>query len=151
MQRLEGLERNAESIPDSVFMSIGELLIKSNVANFDEGGRPVPWPPNKKGTPTLVGSGKLRDSGVISGVGSEFVEVAWGAGLPYAAIHQFGGTINHPGSSKLQVFQAGGKTVFAHGTRPHQIQIPARRYLRIQDEDAVAILRLLGDYLVRRN
>jgi phage gpG-like protein len=56
--------------------------------------------------------------------------------VPYAAIHEFGGTINHPGGTPYRVID--GRTVFVRKsegkglrkTQPHEIKIPARPYLR---------------------
>lgn len=51
-------------------------------------------------------------------------------GVPYAAIHEFGGVIKHPGSSKFQAWQGPGGWVYTHMTRPHDIPIPQRSYMR---------------------
>ena len=61
------------------------------------------------------------------------------AGVPYARIHEFGGVIKHPGSSKFQAWQGPNGMVFTHGTRPHTIPMPERSYMRsslaeMQDE-----------------
>lgn len=72
-----------------------------------------------------------------------------GTNVEYAAIHEFGGEINHPGSSLLQrwpnegsfsfspmtgkVTQKQGQFVtdiFARHTRPHKIKLPQRSFLR---------------------
>ena len=50
--------------------------------------------------------------------------------VPYARIHEYGGTIQHPGSSKFQAWQGPAGWVFTHFTRPHAIPIPQRSYLR---------------------
>lgn len=50
--------------------------------------------------------------------------------VPYARIHEYGGTIQHPGSSKFQAWQGPAGWVFTHFTRPHPIPIPERSYLR---------------------
>lgn len=57
----------------------------------------------------------------------------------YAAIQELGGTINHPGGTAYFI-KAGGMTQFVSNkdqlaatlprTRPHQITIPARSYMR---------------------
>jgi phage gpG-like protein len=51
-------------------------------------------------------------------------------GVPYAAIHEFGGVIKHPGSSKFQAWMGPGGMVYTHFTRPHDIPMPERSYLR---------------------
>lgn len=50
--------------------------------------------------------------------------------VKYARIHEYGGTINHPGSDKFQAWQNGGAWVYTHKTRPHLIPIPQRSYMR---------------------
>lgn len=52
-------------------------------------------------------------------------------GVPYGPIHEFGGIIKHPGSSKYQSWIGGdGNRVHTHFTRPHDIPIPERSYMR---------------------
>jgi phage gpG-like protein len=51
-------------------------------------------------------------------------------GVPYAAIHEFGGIIQHPGSSKFQAWQNAGAWVYTHMTRAHDITMPERSYMR---------------------
>jgi phage gpG-like protein len=57
-------------------------------------------------------------------------EVYSDGSVPYASIHEYGGIINHPGSSKFQAFDISGQTIFTHFTRPHTITIPERSYMR---------------------
>jgi phage gpG-like protein len=67
---------------------------------------------------------------------------------PYAAIHQFGGKIKHPGGTaygyatkkdaengKVKFLKAGAGFMVLGKTKPHIIEIPARPYIVIQDED----------------
>lgn len=84
------------------------------------------------GTVLQARSGALRRSirSEFTDNGKRMVAKVGSHGIKYAAIHEYGGVINHPGSDKLQVFKSGGKTVFAHGTRPHKIPMPMRSYLR---------------------
>lgn len=63
-----------------------------------------------------------------------------GAGVPYAKIHEFGGTINHPGGTAYFVSSELGRAVFVSNasamadrlprTRPHSIPMPERSYMR---------------------
>ena len=54
----------------------------------------------------------------------------YGSKLPYAAIHEFGGIINHPGSMEVQAWRGSkGELVVTRGTKPHPIPIPQRAYL----------------------
>ena len=74
--------------------------------------------------------------------------IAITANSPYAAIHQFGGVINHPGGTAYGymtkadasrgriVFLKAGKGYMVLGkTKPHKITIPARPYVVFQNED----------------
>lgn len=56
--------------------------------------------------------------------------VEYGSKVIYARIHEEGGTINHPGSSKRQAWMSGGELVITHKTKPHEIAIGARPYLK---------------------
>lgn len=68
-----------------------------------------------------------------------------GAGVPYAKIHEFGGTINHPGGTAYFMSSELGRAVFVSNasaladglprTRPHAIQMPERSYMRSGFED----------------
>ena len=74
--------------------------------------------------------------------------IVWGEGIPYAAIHNFGGVIQHPGSSKLQVFTLNGKTVYTRFTKPHAIPIPQRMYMLFERIDRERIIEILKTNLV---
>lgn len=61
-------------------------------------------------------------------------KVAFSADVPYAAIHEFGGTINLPEivatKAKALHFMIGGKDIFVKRVRAHSIRIPERAPLR---------------------
>ncbi|SFM68021.1 phage virion morphogenesis protein [Thermodesulforhabdus norvegica] len=128
-----------------VMEEIGELIVSSVIENFEREGRyaeegswkggskrwkrlsPVTeelrrrrghWPGK-----ILTESGRLRSS-IHYSAGSN--EVTVGTNVVYAAIHQFGG-------------KAG---------RGHKVEIPARPYLVVQDEDLEAIEEIIIDYLI---
>jgi len=131
---------------------IGEYVRGSVLKNFEAQGRPEPWTPladatlwgrvrgkkfTKRGGLTknaerrisgariLMRTGRLRKSiGYLAGKD----KVTIGTNLIYSAIQQFGG-------------MAG---------RGHQVEIPARPYLMLQDEDQPAIEKILGDWLLGR-
>lgn len=73
-----------------------------------------------------------------TGSGTSF-EFQWGIDLevvPYARIHEFGGTINHPGGTPYFIGKDGRAKFVkkANGaglpkTKPHPIEIPARPYI----------------------
>lgn len=78
------------------------------------------------GRKILTQSGILRRSVYYVAQGMGIEVIAGGAGLPYAAIHQFGG-------------QAG---------RGHKVSLPARPYLLFQDEDIDWLERGIVMFLV---
>jgi phage gpG-like protein len=57
-----------------------------------------------------------------------------GTNLGYGLAHEFGATIQHPGSvarrAKALHWVAAGQDVFAAWTRPHTIKLPERSFLR---------------------
>jgi phage gpG-like protein len=53
----------------------------------------------------------------------------------YAAIHEYGGVIHHPGSDKFQAWQAGGAWIYTNHTKPHDIPMPERSYMRSSLEE----------------
>lgn len=84
-------------------------------------------------------SGKLRRSiqivpVTLGGTGALGIKTGLETTSKYGAIHEYGGTINHPGSkprkaSVLHWINPAGKSVFAMSTRPHTIRIPKRPYI----------------------
>jgi len=77
--------------------------------------------------------------------------------LKYARIHEYGGTINHPGGTKylvvgkgLAVFVKKSALRFTGITKPHQIRIPERSYLRSSlAAKKRTILRMILDAIKR--
>ena len=93
--------------------------------------------PSAPGTPPNNDTGVLRNNIETTRAGVLKVHVTSSA--PYAAIHEFGGTINHPGGTPY--FMRDGLAVFVgksghgayHGlplTKPHKITMPDRPYMR---------------------
>lgn len=136
----------------AAMMDISEELSNSVVENFDEGGRPEKWKPladatilgslrnsdfKKKGGLTasakkrvlgrkiLMQSTRLRKSIHAE---SDDVSAMVVAGVPYAAIHHFGG-------------EAGRKSA--------RVKIPARPFMIIQPEDVEYAKETILDYLTR--
>lgn len=100
-------------------------------------------------------SGALKRSGYTEFQSTED-EIAgvigFGSGLstsqntvPYAAIHEFGGTINVPAvDGKLMVFQKAGQTIFTTKHVAFTVHMPARPYLGPSiDENREGILARL--------
>lgn len=103
-----------------------------------------------------VRSGNLRrsiqqmvtDLGVGVGV---FGKVYSSGDVKYAAIHEFGGIIKHPGGTKFYIDKATGRAVFIKNlseagawaypeTRPHDIPMPERSFLRSSLKDKQAVI-----------
>ena len=109
------------------------------------------WKPSqralKKGGMTLSKSGALRRSiaprnnGIVPGkdrgtiIMIEGTKVSIGTTLAYAAIHNYGGTIKHPGT----------RNGFGRGIRirPHNIVIPKRPFLDYTSEDKKEVVDTL--------
>ena len=141
------------------FERASQYMLESILKNFEQGGRPVAWKPKKggfaesggvSGIPSFLGgpNGSIAQS-MGKNFGNDYAE----AGeitrfLPYVDIHNDGGTIDHPGSDKFQAFQIGGKWVFTHGTRPHEIPMPQREFILFQDEDYPEIDKIFKQYAV---
>lgn len=121
------------------FEGVGQILVDSIHRNFEEGGRysevgdwrggGEKWEPNapatlkkKKGPKVLFEQGHLFDS---VNYAADSYGVAVGSNLAYAAIHSFGG-------------KAG---------RGLLVNIPARPYLVVQDEDLEDIDALGAEFL----
>jgi HK97 gp10 family phage protein len=84
-----------------------------------------------------VKTGALRRSifeTVEDGTTSVTGKVASSGDVKYAAIHEFGGTINVPEivpvKAKALLFVAGGGDVFAKRTRAHTVTMPERSFMR---------------------
>lgn len=123
--RLLRLARN----PRPVLRAMGQTFMTITTGNFNGEGaafRPMPWKAKFDGSP-----GNLQQSTTLAR--SFFLKVddktaTVGNLTPYAAIHQFGGTILPKG--KALVFPgAGGKTVFAK-----KVVMPARPFFPVLND-----------------
>lgn len=92
--------------------------------------------------------GQLRSSvfqKVESGASGIVGSVGYSADVPYAAIHEFGGTVNHPGGTAYLIDKATGMSMFISNknaiadqlprTKPHAINMPERAPLRTAFEE----------------
>lgn len=111
-----------------VMETIGGIVRRSILKNFDASGRPNRWQPSKRalktGGKTLIDRAILKNSINYKAFRNR-VELGPAASIPYGRIHQLGG-------------MAG---------RGHKVRIPARPYLMVQNEDWVEIKQALTDYL----
>lgn len=103
---------------------IGQIVRNSVIKNFMEGGRPRWTPSKKKSGKTLIDTARLQNS-IKPKAYSDRAEV--GTGVKYAAIHQLGG-------------KAGKR---------HKVNIPARPFLMVQDEDWTEIKAALTAHILK--
>lgn len=95
-------------------------------------------------------SGNLKNSGFTSfeeTADTMVGNVSFGATVPYAAIHEYGGEINIPEvSGKLMVFERDGQTIFTRRHRAFTVRMPARSYLEpsLEEEGPTIIAGLQG-------
>lgn len=101
--------------------------------------------------------GYLRSGIHYQPEGSDAVLV--GTNTKYGAIHQFGGTIDQPArQATVRYRSVAGKILFARKKHKraterevsigaHQVNIPARPYLGVSDQDESAIVDILRDWL----
>jgi len=64
---------------------------------------------------------------------------------PYAAIHEYGGTIHvpeiRPKTARALAFQIGGQTIFAAFTRAHDVHMPERSFMRSSLQAMTPLIR----------
>ena len=133
---------------------IGERMVESIRRNFIAGGRPA-WRPlaGANNRSPLQGTGRLSRS-VRYQVIDNSVVVTAGEGIPYARIHQAGGTV-HPTITERSkkyfwaMFAATGdpKWKWMALKKPgskFNVQIPARPYMNVQPEDMQFVEEILG-------
>lgn len=139
---------------------VSRLMMQGVRANIEsEGARlGTPWPPLRPATIAARkerGQSKihmLRDTGklwqaIVSDAGTDYAAVGVGKNIPYAAIHQFGGTIPQrtiKPKMKGGLFWPGAKHPMKRVTIP-QTTIPPRPYLALADDD----LRRIREAIVK--
>lgn len=147
---LDNLKRKCQEAISRLPPLLGAEAVNHTKANFQQGGfvdsALETWPKRKNdndpGRGVLIGkqSGHLfKDIRVLSRTENS---VTVGTTLPYARIHNEGGTINHPGGTAF--FMKDGKAAFISNrkanalataghklprTKAHQIRIPKRKFL----------------------
>lgn len=154
--RLSALISRMEN-PQPFLQSVGLGLAESTKRRFDQGIAPdgSPWVPLMPSTISrrikngkvplkiLVSDGLLRGS-IIDQVEGDAVKVgvnAVGDQSAYAAIHQFGGTINRP----ARTGRAFGREKVS--IPAYTIAMPARPYLGVSADDEADILELADLWL----
>ncbi len=125
--------------------SVGEALISGTLKRFDDEEEPTgkKWPKSKRaakeGGQTLTNVGTLRKS--IDKIATPD-KVMVGSNLPYARIHQKGGTIKPKKGKYLKFKGLDGEDVFVK-----EAKIPARPYLGVSAEDMDEVRETVADFL----
>lgn len=176
---LAGLRRRVAELRKNLFdlrpllPRVGGLIKASIERNFEEGGRYMivggeavggtqKWKPSKKpkdqrtgesvGGKTLIGRGSLANTiHVLRGNN----QLTLSSAKAYAAIHHYGGTIQHPGGQPFIVLGSGRAQFLKKDgeyppgvrfTEPHDIVMPARPYMVVQEEDYEKISGIIVRY-----
>lgn len=143
--------------------AIGELMVSTTQSRFDKQHGPdgAPWIPSKRalrvGGRTLIETARLFGSITHNVLGNG---VEWGTNVVYAAIHQLGGTIHRKArtqtiyrrqKSNSNRFVKKSKSDFAteHAVGAHDIIIPARPFLGLDEEDRVESENILARHVER--
>lgn len=157
LQGLLGEMEDRIKNPAPALKQCGLILMRSISKNFKEGGRPVRWKPSERakdtGGQTLVKSARLKKSFSMTVAGNllrVFTNVA------YAAIHHFGGSINKNVTVREhyrimnQAFGkpiAGRRVLIKSHSRKMNVEIDARRFAMVQDEDLRVFTKITGDHV----
>jgi len=145
--------------------AIGASLVDSTRHRFglEAGPDGTPWRPSRRairtGGRTLAHKRRLVGS-ITHVAADQSVEV--GTNVPYAAIHQFGGTITRYAQSRpiyrnLDAVRSGEGAPFVrrsratletwHAVPEYTITMPARPYLGADAADRAEMLAIVGDHL----
>ena len=148
---------------------LAEIIDASVQENFDVGGRygtdnemgggsehwRVSQRARRQNGQTLIDEGRLRGTFKVR---AHADGVSIGSNLKYAAIHHFGGAINHPGGTPY--VNIGGVPTFLRKdgtypdgtkfTRAHRIGIGARPWAVVQNEDLTEMNRVVVNFLRRK-
>ena len=154
----QALKRLMRSMPQGgdgtpAMKAIGRVLLTGVQLRFrtQKGPDGTPWKPSKRaiteGGATLRDSGLMRDSFSFDATSNK---VTVGTNSVKAAIHQFGGSIKHPGGTRfilidgLARFVANSLVGPVSGvTKAHPIPMPARPMLGDSQADRKEILDVL--------
>lgn len=143
---------------------IGQYMVGSIQETMDTGGR-GDWPPPKRERLFGSGSTQLKKSGALYNSGTyradeRGVTITFGAGLPYAWIQNFGGTTHPKVTQKMKsyfwflYFASEGEDEFWKwmALKPVgevlNIDIPARAFMVVQEEDKEYIKDKIGSSIV---
>lgn len=97
----------------------------------------------------LVRTGDLRQSISIGDVTNDSVEI--GSSLPYARIHQLGGTIGpmtvKPRTAQVLAIPTDQGVIYRRSADIPERHIPARPYLKVQEDDVKLFVGLTVNYI----
>ncbi|MBW7968120.1 phage virion morphogenesis protein [Bradyrhizobium sp. BR 10289] len=149
--------------PTPAYEDIGQALITSTHDRWERSVAPdgSPWPPSLRviahGGKTLILSSRLFRS-VTANASRNGVEV--GTNVVYAAIHQFGGTIQKAARTAVLHFKTNKRTGVSRFAKPgkadrarkaeigaHSIDMPARPFLGLDEDDPRTIATIVETYL----
>ena len=125
--------------------SVGDALVSGTLKRFQDEEDPTgkKWPKSKRAAKkdgqTLTDTALLRRS-VDYAATSDKVMV--GSNLPYARIHQLGGTIRAKKGKYLKFKGLNGEDVFVK-----EAKITARPYLGVSEEDMDEVRETVADFL----
>jgi len=130
---------------------IGAAIKLSVKRNFEEQGRPSRWQPSRRaqreGGQTLSDTGRLRNSFTHR---AEPHQVTVGTNVIYAAILHFGGKT---GPRKITAQKGKALNIpgigFRRSVNHPGSTIPARPFLMIQEQDKIAIGKIVDRYLTK--
>jgi phage gpG-like protein len=128
LNNLTRIQNNLTLKKDEIYDNIGIYMVDSVIQNFEQQGRPNPWPENaistqkqKAGSLILHESGFLR-AGIMYWIEGDSVFIGpSGPSIPYSRIQQKGGWTG----------------------RGHSTYIPARPYLVMQFGDRIYIIGMI--------
>ena len=121
--KMSGSLPRLKPMPD-IMAELTNVIAQDVLADADAGGNPT-WKPRifPSGAAQLNYIGRTLEKSSTENSSS----VAWGRGIPYAWIHEKGGTINHPGSTKGPIpMHTSEGLIFRWMRKPFIINMPAR-------------------------
>lgn len=168
---LNGLKQRFKQTVDRLPVRLGATAVEYVHGNFLKQGfvdkTTHKWPARKKADRNskqralLVQSGRLRRDVRVRSVNQSYVVV--GTSLPYAAVHNEGGTINHPGGTAY--FVKNGETIWVSNrkakslettrrrrlarTKPHRISMPQRQFMPNRRRGSQKLSKMLNKVIVQ--
>jgi phage gpG-like protein len=171
-RKIDKLGLDIRSFREPLKRSVQRVMGPSFQANFDAGGRPLPWRPladetvrQKRGNAKpLTRTGKLRKAVGQLNIWTISRETAFVSDLPsrvwYGKVHQAGADyqvlVRNPASLEdygrmYDMFDIiRSRSDAPEGFMYSNVSIPRRRFIVMQDEDADAIEQIFLDWLGER-